>query len=60
MAEKENRGQNQPAGDEEGAAQDNASTANQSDAGKQEPGNTSGSAPEQSGEGTGAKAGEYS
>ncbi|HEX8175307.1 MAG TPA: hypothetical protein VF543_09315 [Pyrinomonadaceae bacterium] len=59
MAEQENQGQNHPAGDEADETQDKA-TDNQSGQGKQKPGNTSSADPEQSGEGTGAKAGEYS
>lgn len=60
MAEQENPGQNQPADDESGAAQNNAGSGAQGGQDKQKPGNTSGADPEQSGEGTGAKAGEYS
>jgi len=60
MSEQENQGQNQPAGDEAGETRNDAGAGNQSGEAKQQPGNTSSADPEQSGEGTGAKAGEYS
>lgn len=60
MAEQEKQGQNQPAGDEASEAQNDAGLDNQTGQAKQKPGNSSSDDPEQSGEGTGAKAGEYS
>lgn len=60
MAEQEKQGQNQPAADETGGTRENVSQDNESGQAKQEQSNSSSADTEQTGEGTGAKAGEYS
>jgi hypothetical protein len=63
MSEQEKQEQNQPADNETGTTaepQGNISPDNRSGQAKQEKSNSSGSDTEQTGEGTGAKAGEYS
>lgn len=62
MSEQDKQGQPETAGSNDdaltGETKDNVSS--QSGQGKQEKSNSSGNSPEQTGEGTGAKAGEYS